>query len=166
MIGIAAAAAAAIVVLADGLEECRVTPRVVQVTLAAFPRELANVIEPLRCPKCIEPLERVGILEWVVDRCTGCGGMWFDADELDVVRALPGAEAADTGDPAVGARLDALRTIDCPRCDSRMVQRVDAERPDVHYEQCSSCGGIFLDAGELRALSSAGLAGWLKRVFG
>src|SRR5690349_19544708 len=36
-----------------------------------------------RCPRCGDSLEPVTIGRSTVDRCRGCGGHWFDGDEIE-----------------------------------------------------------------------------------
>jgi ribosomal protein L37AE/L43A len=39
----------------------------------------------MRCPKCGEPLKERSFAKVLVDQCTGCGGIWLDAGELEQV---------------------------------------------------------------------------------
>ena len=39
----------------------------------------------LRCPKCGEPLKERSFQKILIDQCTGCGGIWLDAGELEEV---------------------------------------------------------------------------------
>jgi len=39
----------------------------------------------MRCPKCGEPLKERSFHKILVDQCTGCGGIWLDAGELEEV---------------------------------------------------------------------------------
>ena len=45
-----------------------------------------------------------------------------------------------------------MTTLTCPKCGSDMR---NYERNQVHVDQCTGCGGLFLDRGELEALVSA-----------
>ena len=38
-----------------------------------------------RCPKCASPLVAITYRDVELDKCTGCGGLWFDTGELDRV---------------------------------------------------------------------------------
>lgn len=63
------------------------------------------------------------------------------------------AEAAiDTGDPRIGRKLDKFDDIDCPLGHGRMEKVSDEDQTHVWYERCATCGGLFLDAGELTDL--------------
>lgn len=41
----------------------------------------------MRCPKCGEPLKERSFQKILIDQCTGCGGIWLDAGELEEVAA-------------------------------------------------------------------------------
>jgi len=45
-----------------------------------------------------------------------------------------------------------MSTLTCPKCGSDMRSY---ERNQVHVDQCTGCGGLFLDRGELEALVAA-----------
>ncbi len=40
---------------------------------------------PLACPKCQGELESYVFMEIMLERCQGCGGLWLDPGELDVI---------------------------------------------------------------------------------
>ena len=40
-----------------------------------------------RCPKCAAPLLTVTYRNVELDKCSACGGLWFDCGELDQVLA-------------------------------------------------------------------------------
>ena len=55
-------------------------------------------------------------------------------------------------------------TMDCPRCTGKLHAEVYDE---VNIDRCDTCGGIWLDAGELEILTKSAAAGggwlsWLK----
>jgi Zn-finger nucleic acid-binding protein len=54
--------------------------------------------------------------------------------------------------PAGPARWPDMSTLTCPKCGSEMR---NYERNQVHVDQCTGCGGLFLDRGELEALVAA-----------
>lgn len=39
----------------------------------------------MRCPKCGERLKERSFQKILIDQCTGCGGIWLDAGELEQV---------------------------------------------------------------------------------
>ena len=64
------------------------------------------------------------------------------------------------------AQLDAQRSgaaaLKCPRCASAMI-KVPLEQ--VKIDRCTSCGGVFLDKGELELLTHGKSGGFFKRLF-
>jgi Zn-finger nucleic acid-binding protein len=87
----------------------------------------------------------------------GCGGIWFDAFELQQV---------DEQEEAAGEHLleiardksivvDQARKRECPRCSGIKLKRhfFSAKR-NVEVDQCPNCNGYWLDAGELEKIRS------------
>lgn len=116
----------------------------------------------MNCPKCAAVMEEVGFHGVVVDRCTGCRGLWFDLLEHDDLKLMKGSEVIDDGDAERGARLNKVVNIDCPKCKTRMIQMVDAKQPHIHYESCTSCHGAFFDAGEFADFKEENIADFFK----
>ena len=106
----------------------------------------------MKCPKCISPMVKVLFEGVEIDRCLDCHGLWFDRFERENLIKRRDSEAIDNGDPQLGAEFDRVNSILCPRCESRMISMVSLGRPRIHFEQCTSCGGSFFDAGEFRHL--------------
>ncbi len=99
-----------------------------------------------------------------VDRCTICKGIWFDADEIKVMRDKGAAIAIDTGDASIGKLSNAIDRYQCPRCSGSMVRVVDPQQRHIWYETCGSCSGSFLDAGELLDLSEVSISDFFKDI--
>jgi len=85
-----------------------------------------------------------------VDRCTQCGGIWFDEFEKEQLKALKGSESVDTGSASEGAEFDAIDRIDCPVCQVEMTRMVDPRQSHIWFESCPVCYGVFFDAGEFK----------------
>ena len=107
----------------------------------------------------MEPIEFDGT---EIDRCKTCGGIWFDAGEIEVMRDKQAAAAIDTGDASVSMKSNVTDDYPCPRCSGAMVKVVDPQQTHIWYETCSACSGSFLDAGELLDLSKLTIADFLK----
>jgi len=107
----------------------------------------------MKCPACSNTLRAVKVGEITVDVCDpGCGGIWFDSHELKQVDEHH--EAA--GEDLLKIKKDPSITIDhsqkraCPRCDNVIMMRhFMSVKNDVEIDECASCRGIWLDAGEL-----------------
>lgn len=107
----------------------------------------------MKCPACFNALKEIQVGNLRVDVCqNGCGGIWFDAFEL---------EQADEEREAVGEPLlhierdqrvivDFARKRECPRCTGiKLHQHFFSAKRRVQVDQCPNCGGYWLDAGEL-----------------
>jgi hypothetical protein len=110
----------------------------------------------MKCPACYNELSELQVGELRVDVChQGCGGIWFDAFELQ--RA---DEAADSEGEALleiqrdeSVRVDPSRKRECPRCQGIKLHRhFFSPRRQVQVDQCPNCGGYWLDAGELAVI--------------
>jgi hypothetical protein len=62
------------------------------------------------------------------------------------------------------AEKAAANAIKCVRCNDGILVEVDFE--NVKIDLCDKCGGAWLDAGELEALTKKENAGWLSRLLG
>ncbi len=107
----------------------------------------------MKCPACFNELTQMQVGSLVVDVCQrGCGGIWFDAFELQ--RVDEEVEAA--GEPLLQLTRDERITVDtsrkrdCPRCQGvRLHRHFFSAKRRVQVDQCPNCGGYWLDAGEL-----------------
>ncbi|MEJ2088992.1 MAG: MFS transporter [Gammaproteobacteria bacterium] len=117
----------------------------------------------IRCPKCRADMETLEVDGVEIDRCLECGGLWFDAGEMEKLKSRRIAEAVDIGDSANAAAHNRIDRYGCPRCGGHMVRMVDARQRHIWYEKCSSCHGSYLDAGEFLDLSTRTISDLLKR---
>jgi Zn-finger nucleic acid-binding protein len=107
----------------------------------------------MKCPACFNELSQVQVGSLVVDVCQGgCGGIWFDAFELQ--RVDEEEEAA--GEPLLHiecdpkVQVDTTRKRECPKCAGVKLQRhYFSARRRVEVDECPNCAGYWLDAGEL-----------------
>lgn len=126
-----------------------------------------NMRQPIQCPKCGERADIVDVSGVVIDRCPACGGIWLDATELKPLREAHGvADRVDRGGPQVQPAQGQKGAVLCPRDRSMLIRMSDPEQPHVRFESCTVCGGIFLDAGELRDLANLTLLERLRAMLG
>ncbi len=116
----------------------------------------------MECPKCHAVMEPVTYADIEVDRCTKCGGIWLDMLEDEELLKAAGAEKVDTGDAAMGKKMNQVDQIDCPVCAAPMIRMVHPTQHHIWYEGCHVCYGKFLDAGELRDMQEATVADLLR----
>jgi len=95
-------------------------------------------------------MDEVTFDQFTVDRCTGCGGLWFDLMEQRHLRGMRGSERIDTGVASRGHEMNERTHADCPHCHVPMTHLRDTDRRDIEYEYCAACNGAFFDAGEFR----------------
>lgn len=110
----------------------------------------------MNCPACGHALSAHMVGGITVDVCRGgCGGVWFDAFELQRVDE-PHEEVNDglldvASDPLV--KVDRAARRNCPRCQGVVLMRYHfSVRREIEVDACPSCGGYFLDNGELDAI--------------
>lgn len=103
----------------------------------------------MKCPACKNPLREKSAGGMTLDICYGgCGGIWFDATELQRVdaRAASSLHTIWQG-PVSSANLNEPRM--CPRCPEQMLERKwFSNLKQVEIDQCPKCRGIWLDPGE------------------
>jgi len=104
----------------------------------------------MECPKCRGNLRPVKFQGTEIDRCEKCEGMWFDMGEQQDLKRAEGSEVNDTG--TLDAARDAKQRVMCPRDQVQMVRMVDPAKPQIWFESCPLCYGVFLDASEFREL--------------
>jgi ribosomal protein L37AE/L43A len=77
-----------------------------------------------------------------------------EQETLEKLRAQ--REAEEKAAQAEAARLE------CPKCDGSLVE---IEHDGIQIDQCNTCNGVWLDAGELERLTNKEeSAGWLRRL--
>jgi len=106
----------------------------------------------MNCPACGAQLIAFGVEGLVVDVCRdGCGGIWFDNFELNKVD-----EAHEKlGEALIALDFNPSATVlrdkrPCPKCTGiTMLQHKFNPDKAVIIDECPSCGGVWLDGGEL-----------------
>ena len=111
-------------------------------------------------------MEPVRVEQIEVDRCSGCAGMWFDMREHEHLKRITGSEGIDTGRAPATKAGDASSRANCPRCNTPMIEMAFPEQPHIRYEMCSTCYGLFLDAGEFKDFKQTTLAERVRYAFG
>lgn len=119
----------------------------------------------MQCPKCHGPMEKVTFQAIEVDRCTVCGGIWFDALEHERLRTLHGASKLDVGSARVGRHMDEHREVSCPKCGVPMTSLADHRQHHIWVEHCPKCSGAYFDAGEFRDFAHEELGDFFKWLF-
>ena len=108
----------------------------------------------MNCPLCSKEMVKKVIGEIEIEFCeNGCHGVWFDNFELgkldenceghaEELQAIMGSELKER---------EASKKLECPTCMIPLHVHKYRRGP-VEIDECYSCGGVFLDAGELKKI--------------
>ncbi len=107
------------------------------------------------CPRCGDNLEEKRFGDIPLDGCRGCGGIWFDCNELNVLVRDPQAglmEIERAFNPAMFGGSKEGEML-CPRCSDPLSPFSFSHTPNVQVDVCRRCKGIWLDEGELQQIA-------------
>ena len=104
------------------------------------------------CPACKSEMIDVEYNRIELDYCTQCRGVWFDAEELELL-----FEAAGLGenriplDDLLGApEVSTDESIrKCPICGNRMKKTGIGREPQIIIDACRMGDGLWFDGGEV-----------------
>lgn len=128
-------------------------------------------MKTMKCPACGEPLREKGAGGITLDMCYGgCGGIWFDATELERLDARAATTLHSIWQVPLGTlSFSSLRI--CPRCpDQALDRKWFSNLKKVEIDQCPRCAGIWLDAGEFSRVfeetkgAKVAPPGWVKAM--
>ena len=102
------------------------------------------------CPVCKNAMITLELEDVEIDYCAGCGGIWLDAGELELLLGEPGT-ARDLLDSFKVDSAHAEGARKCPICDRKMQKIiVDSSVPAMLVDKCGRGDGLWFDKGELR----------------
>lgn len=118
---------------------------------------MSDTLQTIKCPACNKEMIKVFVPEEGIniDIClNGCGGIFFDnrefkkfdekAENIDeILKAIEGKTFA---------LVDESLPRTCPVCGSKMVKNYSSANRTIQIDECYSCGGKFLDNGELQKI--------------
>ena len=107
----------------------------------------------MQCPACGRELVSKTVNDLAVDVCEGgCGGVWFNWLEVtrwNEVTASPAPEQLVVARDEQVA-IDHSRRYACPQCENIAMSRgFSSVLPDLLLNDCSSCGGFWLNGDEV-----------------
>jgi len=110
----------------------------------------------MKCPRCFAETGQVELKSIKVDRCTQCGGVWFDYGELRLLK-----DKEDRGDYRwidldLWKDRDRFRSAEqeglpCPVNGTPMMT-VHYGDSDIHVDICYQQHGLWLDKGEFEQI--------------
>jgi hypothetical protein len=83
-----------------------------------------------------------------------------ERDRKLIDRLRDSKEGGTEGSTTEAAAVKGTASMRCPKCGTALVSHT---LHDVSVDECPSCHGMWLDAGELEALASWENAGWIAR---
>jgi len=102
------------------------------------------------CPVCKNAMITLELADIEIDHCVGCGGIWLDKGELELLLANPDeAKNLLSSFEAAPSCQENLRK--CPICSRKMLKALvgNSGRP-VLIDKCSKGDGLWFDKGELQ----------------
>jgi len=108
------------------------------------------------CPKDHGQLKRVSVKSIPIDRCTECGGSWYDVDDLRVLKDKESAGDYSWIDFDLWKDIDRFRAArqqrySCPR-DAQLMMTVHYGESPITVDICSQCKGVWLDENEYKEI--------------
>jgi len=121
----------------------------------------------MKCPSCSGALTTIDYEGIKIETCNNCQGEWLDADELKhIVRTREihfdpqERQAIAQATKITGVPLDDEdRDLNCPKCGGQTDAVNYGGDSGIIIDRCTSCGGIWLDAGELEHIQMV-VEGW------
>lgn len=111
------------------------------------------------CPRCKATLTTVLKDGVEIEECSGCGGIWLDANELTGLiggvesQAIDNVQHEDNDDGPVAVALKETDGIICPKCDAqKLISFIYDGDTGIELDTCPSCGGLWLDKNELKQI--------------
>jgi Zn-finger nucleic acid-binding protein len=110
----------------------------------------------MKCPRTNSNLKPIKVGGITVDISEECGGVFFDSLELksfDEKHEIRGEALVNHLKMFENAYVDESKKIKCPKCvEKEMFRRFYSSKRKIEIDECYTCGGIWLDAGELEQL--------------
>ncbi len=103
----------------------------------------------MNCPVCKNAMITLELEDVEIDHCIGCGGIWLDAGELELLLGEPDKARSLLDSFSVDSKsAEAVRK--CPICDKKMQKViVGPSKPTLLIDKCRRGDGLWFDKGEL-----------------
>ena len=107
----------------------------------------------MKCPACDNNLTKINTVGIKIDICKGsCGGLWVENTQikkLDRLKSGAGSELLLI-EKTEGVKIYRDAEHPCPQCKTTLLYRhFFSKQYDTEVNQCSKCGGFWIDAGGL-----------------
>ncbi len=109
----------------------------------------------MKCPACNNLMIVVEHEKIELDYCLICSGVWFDAEELELLletMRLEGTSLSLDNILTSPETRSAEKKRKCPICDRKMKKATVGHEPEVIIDACSRGDGLWFDSGEVGLL--------------
>ncbi len=109
----------------------------------------------MKCPACNSLMIVVEHEQIELDYCLQCSGVWFDAEEMELLleaMQLEGSGLSLDNILTSPAARSAEKKRSCPICGSKMKKATVGHQPEVIIDACSRGDGLWFDSGEVGQL--------------
>jgi Zn-finger nucleic acid-binding protein len=121
----------------------------------------------MQCPGCHATLRTVDYEGIKIESCPACEGEWLDAGELKHIAQAREVRFDEAERRAVAAAVKITpvkverhdRDLRCPKCAGQTDARNYGGDTGILIDQCTTCGGIWVDVGELEKIQMV-IEGW------
>ena len=121
----------------------------------------------MNCPNCQNPLQTTNYEGIAIETCRKCNGEWLDEAELGKIVKLREVKFGPEERRAIAESTtitgvvvsDVDRDLKCPKCNGTTDAVNYAGDTGIVIDRCTSCHGVWLDAGELEKIQMV-VEGW------
>ena len=109
----------------------------------------------MKCPACRNLMIVVEHEKIELDFCPGCSGVWFDAEELELLletMQLEGESLSLDGILTSQGGMSEEKKRKCPICGRKMKKATVGHEPEVVIDVCPQGDGLWFDSGEVGQL--------------
>ena len=109
----------------------------------------------MKCPVCNSLIIVVEHEKIELDYCLSCSGVWFDAEELELLLETMELEGTSLSLDNILTTPEAKsveKKRNCPICGKKMKKATVGHEPEVIIDACSRGDGLWFDSGEVGQL--------------
>ncbi len=109
----------------------------------------------MKCPVCNSLMIVVEHEKIELDYCMSCSGVWFDAEELELLLEAMQLEGTSLSLDNILTTPEAEsveKKRHCPICGKKMKKATFGHEPEVIIDACSWGDGLWFDSGEVGQL--------------
>ncbi len=109
----------------------------------------------MNCPVCKTPLIILELDNVEIDSCTGCGGIWLDGGEIELLLDSSSHKKELLASFQIDKNTDEKK-FKCPICGEKMEKVLCGKDENILIDRCKHHHGLWFDKGELEDLLESG----------